>query len=482
MLACAGVAALAAVNSDARAAPAPFDLLLPAVDAYVPDAQPVMSWSAASSGVALDAYVVRVDDVAIGFVDPADCDTTCEAELPDPLAEGRHTWQIVAVDVDDGQTASAVRAFTVDTVPPVINERSYPATGSGAAFVPGKTYPLRPTNCAASTKPVTISVAQSFRMLMEPTLPPGPIVVIDASQTTERYSVDGVPVASLCGVPAGAHTLSVVSTDAAGNTGTWTGPITSDPVQPVITYGGELRGVRGTTVKLGTRPGTAVAPARYFRQMGSTWVSLGSDPSLRFPGTVGQSAVTLGVRDAEWDVATTTVAVVAGPKPPIGEPGIEFRRTLNRYVNERDVPLRVVWPGGALSYTMSDSAGSRAVSAQAKRSLVTWRLGGNGRSSRPTTILVRFDWPDPGKSYGVRTTLDLEKPRVLRASVTGRRLSLTAGDRVSGVAGVQVAKRKSKPTASVAYSRRSGIKISTARWVRVRDRAGNFSAWERIRR
>jgi hypothetical protein len=88
--------------------------------------------------------------------------------------------------------------------------------------------------------------------------------------------------------------------------------------------------------------------------------------------------------------------------------------------------------------------------------------------------------------------LDQTRPTVTRATAssirrTGRiavvRFSTQATDRVSGVAQQQVTATKTRPGLWSAYRRSSAARVparSQVLYVRVRDRAGNLSAWRLI--
>jgi hypothetical protein len=149
-----------------------------------------------------------------------------------------------------------------------------------------------------------------------------------------------------------------------------------------------------------------------------------------------------------------------------------------KYVNDRALALKLVWPAGAKAVTLSDSAGSPAKSVTIVGTNASWRLGGKGTSKRPTTIRAQYDWPLPATVYETKVVLDLERPKLTKATLSGHTLHLAAHDAISGLARAQIAVDRKKPR-SVEFSK--ALRVRAAKWIRVSDRAGNFSAWRRVR-
>src|ERR1700761_3790383 len=83
--------------------------------AYAITAQPALSWGAASELWGAPEYVVKVDGVAVG-------QTTATSFIPPaPLANGRHTYQVTAVNAAGLATAARAAAVFVDTVKPTVS-------------------------------------------------------------------------------------------------------------------------------------------------------------------------------------------------------------------------------------------------------------------------------------------------------------------------------------------------------------------------
>ena len=97
------------------APPSPFGLVGPGDDVATTDRKPRLSWDAAvDAGVGIGGYDVVLDEHVVARLDPF---ATAFAPTS-PLAEGRHTWRIVAKDAYGREGSSATRGFVVDGTPP----------------------------------------------------------------------------------------------------------------------------------------------------------------------------------------------------------------------------------------------------------------------------------------------------------------------------------------------------------------------------
>jgi hypothetical protein len=119
-----------------------------------------------------------------------------------------------------------------------------------------------------------------------------------------------------------------------------------------------------------------------------------------------------------------------------------------------------------------------------------WRLASLGSERLPKTVYVRFlAGPFVTDSFSDDIVLDETEPAVLgvtaRVSRTrvGRVLRIRARDNVSGVAGVQVSVgARATRRRFQAFTRDPLVVRRPGRiWVRVRDGAGNMSAWKSVR-
>ncbi|HEY4093950.1 MAG TPA: PKD domain-containing protein [Baekduia sp.] len=180
------------------------------------------------------------------------------------------------------------------------------------------------------------------------------------------------------------------------------------------------------------------------------------------------------------------------PAPPRGRVGVSINGGA-QYTNNPHVTVNVVWPWGATTALLSNDGGFRATSTLPLTASLPWTLASSGPERLPKTVYLRFDGSPP--NYTDDIILDETPPAVDTASLavappTGTAhaaaakpryvLRLKAHDKTSGVAQVQVATRKTHPAKAVKYTSR--LKVSSRpRYVRVRDRAGNYSRWRSVR-
>jgi hypothetical protein len=84
---------------------------------YATSVNPVLTWSAASELWGPVQYIVKLDGVQIA-------DTTAtRIRAPAPVAQGRHSWQVTAVNLGGVATAGRASTVFVDSVPPKVSVR-----------------------------------------------------------------------------------------------------------------------------------------------------------------------------------------------------------------------------------------------------------------------------------------------------------------------------------------------------------------------
>lgn len=116
------------------------------------------------------------------------------------------------------------------------------------------------------------------------------------------------------------------------------------------------------------------------------------------------------------------------------------------------------------------------------KAVLDWTLQSSGSERLPKTVYVKDSGSDD-------IILDERPPTVSSASLgsaraAARRFSVrvVATDKNSGVASAQITASKSKPGALLRYRRSITVASSSKpKWVRVQDKAGNFSKWKKIR-
>ena len=183
------------------------------------------------------------------------------------------------------------------------------------------------------------------------------------------------------------------------------------------------------------------------------------------------------------DVATIELDVRRAP--PAGELGVSINDGA-RYTNNLQVTVSAVWPRLATDLRISNDGGFRAAQSFPVAPEVPWTLDPEASERLPQTIYVRFSGGSSGpETYQDDIILDRSRPAVRGARVTdvsppSFKLRLWAADRVSGVRYAQTAVSTRDPEPVTRYKSTLRVRGSKRpRWVRVRDRAGNWSRWHR---
>jgi hypothetical protein len=196
--------------------------------------------------------------------------------------------------------------------------------------------------------------------------------------------------------------------------------------------------------------------------------------------------------DRAGNRATRRITVVVAPEPPPGLVGV----TINdgeRFTNDPNVFVSPVWPAGRTRVILSNDGGFRDPVAAPLANNVPWRLDSSGPERLPKTIYARFT-PD-GATYQDDIILDETPPALVLAEITSFELvaarahgkltfhlHLRARDRTAGVSRMQITTNRARPGKGHRY--RSHVKFrarSSQIFVRVRDRAGNWSRWKQCK-
>jgi hypothetical protein len=202
-----------------------------------------------------------------------------------------------------------------------------------------------------------------------------------------------------------------------------------------------------------------------------------------------------GYSDPDPEPALGSI-IPAPPGPPV--PDVEDLSRLGmsindgaRYTNDPDVTLSVIAPSWVSSLRVANDGGFRAANTFRVRNSIGWRLDESGRERLPKTVYLRFghdaqtftddiilDQTDP-----LLTSATAARPASTASSKRTFRVRIRANDKTSGLAKLQFAARsKRHPSAPRKYARSSRYTGTRApRYVRVRDRAGNYSRWRSIR-
>jgi hypothetical protein len=210
----------------------------------------------------------------------------------------------------------------------------------------------------------------------------------------------------------------------------------------------------------------------------------GATPTAsRSYATVGSRPVSVRVTRPGGRVDSASMLLETRPAPPAGFVGISVQNGA-RFTNSPDVTLHVVWPRLASTITTANDGGFAAARTSALTPEIPWTLDSSPPERLPKTVYARFDGVGP--NYTDDIVLDETRPvvRSARVVVGARRkvVRISARDNVSGVAAVQTAARSRKrPRPLVRYRSRLRVRKRTAvKYVRVVDRAGNYSRWKRL--
>jgi hypothetical protein len=312
---------------------------------------------------------------------------------------------------------------------------------------------------------------------------------------------------SYTGLADGAYTFEVSTTDFAGTT--------SDPVArsftvdttPIADFSiAPNPALAGRTVMFdaSASSGAGIALTKYEWDVdgdGSFERDTGATTSTSevFP-TPRTLNVSLRVTDAEGKTASITKELRVTTPPT----GTQFGVTINngaRWTNTPDVTVTANFPPATTQLLFSNDGGFLAPSEFPAQKTTKWKLDSSGPERLPKTIYVRFlSGPIVSETHQDDIILDETPPKVqdalvapaggsssavvVRAArVRSWKVRIKASDKNSGVGRVQVTANKRKPGKLLRFKKRMVVKSAKRpRWVRARDRAGNFSKWRKARR
>jgi hypothetical protein len=202
------------------------------------------------------------------------------------------------------------------------------------------------------------------------------------------------------------------------------------------------------------------------------------------------------VTDSGGLTAVATAPLVVTALAPPGKPlGVSINDGA-QYTNDPSVTVFAVWPSFASNALVSNDGGFKSGVSFAVAETIPWKLDSSGPERLPKTIYVRFvGGSQTSETYQDDIILDQTPPKVTEAQLSGAQpkpagaskvktvtLRLKAKDNVSGVGAAQVTKNKKKPGKLLKYKKTLKVAPAKKLYVRVRDRAGNFSAWRTAKR
>ena len=229
--------------------------------------------------------------------------------------------------------------------------------------------------------------------------------------------------------------------------------------------------------------------------------------------TYGTRTYTVTAVSADGQKSTTTITYTIPPPP--GRVGVSINNG-DYATNNPNVTLDVVWPAGATEALVSNDGGFGAAGSTKTLALapqVPWVLKQTGSDRLPKTVYVRFlgagidlnNFTDDIILDEIAPTLqsaslvdtapramasDVIPPR--RARLHKYRVHIRAKDAIAGICAVDASTRKSGGrVTTISNCRRKGIVTlsrivllpgaSRPRYIRVRNSAGTWSRWLRLR-
>ena len=414
-------------------------------------------------------------------VDPSQ--TTCGSTRNYSLGEGTYTFRAKAKDAGNTTAADTVRTITVDVTAPAAFALREPANGAQAPLAPtlswdrssdarsgvaaydvlvddAKVAELAAAACAdgcTATIPPQVEGRHTWKVRARD-------AAGNATESESREIVLGVP-------PTAALTIAP-NPVLAGRPANFDGSASADEGSGIALYEWDLDGDGSFETKTGT---VAVATKSYSGP-GDVPVSLRVTDAAGLTGTVKQ-----------------TLRVSAAPGTA-AQPGVSINKGA-QYTNSPEVKLALVPPAVATSVLVSNDGGFASPTTFLLAPEIPWKLDSSGPERLPKTVYARYL---PSITAGLTFTddiiLDERPPVVSEAAIAPApaaasaavkrpyRLRVKAADTNSGVAGVQATANKRKPGRLLRYRRRMTVRATAPpRFLRAKDRAGNYSRWKKLR-
>ncbi|MHB8840660.1 MAG: beta strand repeat-containing protein [Candidatus Aquicultor sp.] len=253
--------------------PSPFALASPANGSFSANQRPTLSWNAsADTGSGLAKYLIKID----GATDQQVGSTVISTPTASPIADGPHTWQIVAEDIAGNQTTSASRTINIDTVNPTatITSPLNSATISGTTSIIGT---ASDANFASYVLEYGSGVA------------PSSWTTITASSSAVTNSTLGT--LNTLSLTSGMYTIRLTTTDQSGKTSSASVSVTvsNDTIPPVTSYSTNPAAPNGnnswfksatTIILTSSDPGTT-----YYKWNTTPGYSVYAAPVAALPGT-----------------------------------------------------------------------------------------------------------------------------------------------------------------------------------------------------
>lgn len=228
--------------------------------------------------------------------------------------------------------------------------------------------------------------------------------------------------------------------------------------------------------------------------------------------TAGSYIVRVQVTTPDGLTDSTSVSVTTYLAPPAGEIGISINGGYP-YTNTKNVTIDVVWPPFANGLRVSNDGGFRRNLTENRQlsEEYSWALDDRVKGQFTKIVYTRFNGLniDSSRTYSDDIIFDNTVPAITLASaklvrgpsVTARAengvtlnsmtlsymVLLRAKDNRSGIGSVQVSHKKSASgVIKRTFSKKLIVDVEASKppkwlWVRVEDRAGNWSTWRKVK-
>jgi hypothetical protein len=464
----------------------------PADGAVLTTTSPGFSWSESTDpapGTGIDHYDLVIDGAANHEVAPDACSAgTCSAQPAAPLAQGAHTWSVQAVDGAGNGTGTAPRSFTVDTQPPSAPVLTAPDdNATGAPFSPSFTW-------SAASDPSPGAGLTRYELWID-----GAKNRDVPTSACSGGTCSATPAAPL---PEGTHTWQVKAVDGAGHvtaSGSRTFTASAPPSAILVIAPNPVLVGKDVTFDGSSSTASGGTITNYSWDLdgdGSFETDTGATPqAVRSYSTPGDRSVQLRVTTVTGQSATTNGVVhISAQQTQPGQFGVSVNNGA-QYTNSPDVNVTAVFPDTTTGLLFSNDGGFFAPTQFAPVRDTKWKLDSSGPERLPKIVYVRFlTGAFVSETHTDDIILDERPPKVEQAALSGTagaasiaklrswRLKIKATDTNSGVDRVQVTASKRKPGKLLAYKRKLKVKSAKRpKFVRARDRAGNFSPWRKVK-
>ena len=404
------------------------------------------------------------------------------------LPDGQHTVQLKATTDNLTRISGdlVTKTWTVDATAPAGFDLVSPEDGAGAQHV-STTFAWRPAADA-------LSGIDRYELY------------IDDAKVGEVKPTDCTDVCSLTppALTETTHTWQVKAFDKAGNStasAKRTLTVSVPPVAGLVLAPARALVGRSVTLDASSSSDEGAGITRYeFDTDGDGTFetdSRGSPSTTRSYNTPTTLTVGVRVTDATGLTATASAPLTVTVTPPVGRQlGVSINHGA-QYTNDPNVTVFAVWPSFASDMLVSNDGGFEKPGFFPVAEQTPWVLDSSGPERLPKTIYVRFtSGPQISETFQDDIILDQTPPKVLGADIAPPvsqsvaaaaaaklvTLRVKAKDNVSGVGRMQVTTNKKKPGKLLKYKKTLKVKPAPQLYVRVRDKAGNYSTWRAAKR